>query len=77
MEERGGFASSAIGSGASMVKSGVTSGASKVTGAVSDYRGGKSTDYNKMSVKELKAELKKRELKTSGKKSDLIARLNA
>ena len=78
-----GFAGSAIGSGAAMVKSGVTSGASKVTGAVSDYRSGgkstdneKSTDYNKMNVKELKEELKKRGLKTSGKKPDLIARLN-
>ena len=72
-----GFASSAIGSGASMIKSGVTSGASKVTGAVSDYRGEKTVDYDKMNVKELKEELKKRGLKTSGKKPDLIARLNA
>ncbi len=79
-----GFAGSAIGSGAAMVKSGVTSGASKVTGAVSDYRSGgkstddeKSTDYNKMNVKELKEELKKRGLKTSGKKPDLIARLSS
>ena len=72
-----GFASSAIGSGATMVKSSVTSGASKVTGAVSNYRGGKTADYDKMNVKELKAELKKRGLKTSGKKPELIARLNA
>ena len=83
-----GFAGSAIGSGAGMVKSGVTSGAgmvktgvtsgaSKVKGAVSDYRGGSPADYESMTVKELKTELKKRGLKVSGKKPDLIARLNA
>ena len=72
-----GFAGSAIGSGASMLKSSVVSGTSKVTSVVSDYRSGeKSVDYDKMNVKELKEELKKRGLKTSGKKPELIARLN-
>jgi hypothetical protein len=43
--------------------------------ALEDYDG-KSVDYDQMSVKELKAEMKNNGLKPSGKKAELISKLN-
>ena len=70
-----GAVKSGIGRGAGAVKSGIGTGASKVMGI---FGGGSKTeekDYNSMKVAELKAELKKKGLSTSGKKADLIKRL--
>ena len=69
-----GAITSGIGRGAGAVKSGFGKGASKVMGLFG--RGSKNEkDYSSMKVTELKAELKKKGLSTSGKKIDLVKRL--
>ena len=83
-----GRAGSAVGRGAGAVKSGIGRGTSRVIGI---FRKGdkeekpkskkrsrpskKNTDYSSMKLPELKAELKKKGLATSGNKSELIKRL--
>ena len=83
-----GSAGAAVGRGAGAVKSGIGSGASRIAGLFrrekkeekpkTKKRSGsakKKTDYSSMKLPELKAELKKRGLPTSGNKADLIKRL--
>ena len=85
-----GAVKSGIGRSAGAVKSGIGSGASRLMGLfkksetekVSTKKTSKPTkakknkkDYNSMKIAELKAELKKKGLKTSGKKAELIKRL--
>ena len=82
-----GSAGAAVGRGAGAVKSGIGSGASRIMGLfkknetekVSTKKTSKPSkakkSYSSMKLTELKAELKKKGLKTSGKKADLIARL--
>ena len=83
-----GRAGSAVGRGAGAVKSGIGRGTSRVIGIFrkgdkeekpkSKKRGGpakKKTDYSSMKLAELKAELKKKGLATSGNKAELIKRL--
>ena len=83
-----GRAGSAIGRGAGAVKSGIGRGISRVIGLFkkgdkeekpkSKKRGRtakKKTDYSSMKLAELKAELKKKGLATSGNKAELIKRL--
>ena len=83
-----GRAGSAVGRGAGAVKSGIGRGASKVAGL---FRRGdnnekpkpkkrgraakKKVDYSSMKLTELKVELKKKGLATSGNKAELIKRL--
>ena len=83
-----GRAGSAVGRGAGAVKSGIGRGTSRVIGI---FRKGdkeekpkskrqgrpakKKTDYSSMKLAELKAELKKKGLATSGNKAELIKRL--
>ena len=83
-----GRAGSAVGRGAGAVKSGIGRGTSRVMGIFkrgdkeekpkSKKRGRpakKKTDYSSMKLPELKAELKKKGLATSGNKAELIKRL--
>ena len=83
-----GRAGSAVGRGAGAVKSGIGRGASRVIGLFkkgdkeekpkSKKRGSpakKKTDYSSMKLAELKTELKKKGLPTSGNKAELIKRL--
>ena len=83
-----GRAGSAVGRGAGAVKSGIGRGTSRVIGVFkkgdkkekpkSKKRGRpakKKTDYSSMKLAELKAELKKKGLATSGNKAELIKRL--
>lgn len=85
-----GAVKSGIGRGAGAVKSGIGSGASRIMGLfkknetkkVETKKASKTSkkrknnnDYSSMKLTELKAELKKKGLKTSGKKAELIARL--
>ena len=83
-----GRAGSAVGRGAGAVKSGIGRGTSRVVGIFkkgdkegkpkSKKRGRpakKKTDYSSMKLAELKAELKKKDLATSGNKAELIKRL--
>ena len=83
-----GRAGSAVGRGAGAVKSGIGRGTSRVMGIFkkgdkegkpkSKKRGRpakKKTDYSSMKLAELKAELKKKGLATSGNKAELIKRL--
>ena len=83
-----GRAGSAVGRGAGAVKSGIGRGTSRVIGIFkkgdkeekpkSKKRGSpakKKTDYSSMKLAELKAELKKKGLATSGNKAALIKRL--
>ena len=83
-----GRAGSAVGRGAGAVKSGIGRGASKVAGLFRrkdknekpepKKRGRpakKKADYSSMKLTELKAELKKKGLATSGNKAELIKRL--
>jgi hypothetical protein len=83
-----GRAGSAVGRGAGAVKSGIGRGTSRVIGIFkkgdkegkpkSKKRGRpakKKTDYSSMKLAELKAELKKKGLATSGNKAELIKRL--
>ena len=83
-----GRAGSAVGRGAGAVKSGIGRGTSRVVGIFkkgdkegkpkSKKRGRpakKKTDYSSMKLAELKAELKKKGLATSGNKAELIKRL--
>ena len=83
-----GRAGSAVGRGAGAVKSGIGRGTSRVIGIFkkgdkegkpkSKKRGRpakKKTDYSSMKLAELKAELKKKGLATSGNKAALIKRL--
>jgi len=83
-----GRAGSAVGRGAGAVKSGIGRGTSRVIGLFkkgdkeekpkSKKRGRpakKKTDYSSMKLAELKAELKKKGLATSGNKAELIKRL--
>ena len=83
-----GRAGSAVGRGAGAVKSGIGRGTSRVIGIFkkgdkkekpkSKKRGRsakKKTDYSSMKLAELKAELKKKDLATSGNKAELIKRL--
>ena len=83
-----GRAGSAVGRGAGAVKSGIGRGTSRIIGLFkkgnkeekpkSKKRGSpakKKTDYNSMKLAELKAELKKKGLATSGNKAELIKRL--
>ena len=83
-----GRAGSAVGRGAGAVKSGIGRGTSRVIGLFkkgnkeekpkSKKRGSpskKKTDYSSMKLAELKAELKKKGLATSGNKAELIKRL--
>ena len=85
-----GSAGAAVGRGAGAVKSGIGSGASRLMGLfkksetekLPSKKTSKPTktnknkkDYNSMKITELKAELKKKGLKTSGKKAELIKRL--
>jgi len=83
-----GSAGAAVGRGAGAVKSGIGSGASRIAGL---FRKGskeekpkpkkrgrpakKKEDYGSMKLPELKAELKKKGLPTSGNKAELIKRL--
>ena len=81
-------AGSAVGRGAGAVKSGIGRGTSKVIGIFrrgdkkekpkSKKRGSpakKKADYGSMKLAELKAELKKKGLATSGNKAELVKRL--
>ena len=83
-----GRAGSAVGRGAGAVKSGIGRGTSRVIGIFkkgdkeekpkSKKRGRpakKKTDYSSMKLAELKAELKKKGLATSGNKAELIKKL--
>jgi hypothetical protein len=83
-----GRAGSAVGRGAGAVKSGIGRGTSRVIGIFrrgdteekpkSKKRGRpakKKTDYSSMKLAQLKAELKKKGLATSGNKAELIKRL--
>ena len=83
-----GRAGSAVGRGAGAVKSGIGRGTSRVIGLFkkgnkkekpkSKKRSSpakKKTDYSSMKLAELKAELKKKGLATSGNKAELIKRL--
>ena len=83
-----GSAGAAVGRGAGAVKSGIGSGASRIAGLFrreskeekpkTKKRGRpakKKNDYSAMKLPELKAELKKKGLPTSGNKADLIKRL--
>ena len=70
-----GAVKSGIGKGAGAVKSGIGKGASKIMGLFGKGSKDEEKDYSSMKVTELKAELKKKGLSTSGKKSDLIKRL--
>ena len=83
-----GRAGSAIGRGAGAIKSGIVGGTSKVIGLFkkgdkeekpkSKKRSSpakKKTDYSSMKLADLKAELKKKGLPTSGNKAELIERL--
>ncbi len=83
-----GRAGSAVGRGAGAVKSGIGRGTSRVIGLFkkgnkeekpkSKKRGSpakKKTDYSSMKLAELKTELKKKDLATSGNKAELIKRL--
>ena len=83
-----GRAGSAVGRGAGAVKSGIGRGTSRVIGIFkkgdkeekpkSKKRGRsakKKADYSSMKLAELKAELKKKGLATSGNKAELIKRL--
>lgn len=70
-----GAVSSGIGKGAGAVKSGIGKGASRIMGLFGKGSKEEGKDYSSMKVAELKAELKKKGLSTSGKKSDLIKRL--
>ena len=85
-----GAVKSGIGRSAGAVKSGIGSGASRFMGLfkksetkkISTKKASKPTkakknknDYSSMKIAELKAELKKKGLKTSGKKAELIKRL--
>ena len=83
-----GSAGAAVGRGAGAVKSGIGSGASRIAGLFrreskeeipkTKKRGRpskKKTDYSSMKLPDLKAELKKKGLPTSGNKADLIKRL--
>ena len=70
-----GNAGAVVGRGAGAVKSGIGMGASKVMGLFGRGSKAEEMDYNSMKVAELKAELKKKGLSTSGKKADLIKRL--
>ncbi len=83
-----GRAGSAIGHGAGAIKSGIVGGTSKVIGLFkkgdkeekpkSKKRSSpakKKTDYSSMKLADLKAELKKKGLPTSGNKAELIERL--
>ena len=83
-----GSAGAAVGRGAGAVKSGIGSGASRIAGLFrreskeeipkTKKRGRsskKKTDYRSMKLPDLKAELKKKGLPTSGNKADLIKRL--
>ena len=85
-----GAVKSGIGRGAGAVKSGIGSGASRIMGLfkksetknIETKKAPKPTkkrknnnDYSSMKLTELKAELKKKGLKTSGKKAELIKRL--
>ena len=85
-----GSAGAAVGRGAGAVKSGIGSGASRIIGLFRKNKIEKATtkktskpskakknknNYNSMKLAELKAELKKKGLKTSGKKAELIKRL--
>ncbi len=83
-----GRAGSAVGRGAGAVKSGIGRGTSRVIGLFkkgdkeekpkSKKRGRtakKKTDYSSMKLAELKAELKKKGLATSGNKAELVKRL--
>ena len=83
-----GRAGSAVGRGAGAVKSGIGRGTSRVMGIFkrgdkeekpkSKKRGRpakKKTDYSSMKLPELKAELKKKGLPTSGNKAELIKKL--
>ena len=57
------------------MKSGIGKGASRIMGLFGKGSKEEGKDYGSMKVAELKAELKKKGLSTSGKKSDLIKRL--
>jgi len=83
-----GSAGAAVGRGAGAVKSGIGSGASRIAGLFrrgskeekpkAKKRGksaNKKIDYSSMKLPELKAQLKKKGLPTSGNKADLIKRL--
>ena len=83
-----GRAGSAVGRGAGAVKSGIGRGTSRVIGIFrrgdkeekpkSKKRGRpakKKADYGSMKLAELKAELKKKDLATSGNKAELVKRL--
>jgi len=83
-----GRAGSSVGRGAGAVKSGIGRGTSRIIGLFkkgnkeekpkSKKRGSpakKKTDYSSMKLAELKAELKKKGLATSGNKAELIKRL--
>jgi len=76
-----GAVKSGVGRGAGAVKSGIGRGASRFMGLFRKSETEEITakknkkDYSSMKLPELKAELKKRGLKTSGKKAELIKRL--
>jgi len=76
-----GAVKSGVGRGAGAVKSGIGRGASRFMGLfrkseTKDISAKKNKkDYSSMKLPELKSELKKRGLKTSGKKAELIKRL--
>ena len=76
-----GSAGAAVGRGAGAVKSGIGSGASRIVGLFRREskeeipKTKKKTDYRSMKLPDLKAELKKKGLPTSGNKADLIKRL--
>jgi len=79
-----GAVKSGLGRGAGAVKSGFGRGTSAIKGlfsrnkeetTTSDKRESNNKNYKKMKVAELKAELKEKGLSTSGKKADLIKRL--
>ena len=69
-----GSAGAAVGRGAGAVKSGIGSGASRIAGLFR-RESKEEDDYSSMKLPELKAELKKKGLPTSGNKADLIKRL--
>ena len=69
-----GSAGAAVGRGAGAVKSGIGSGASRIAGLFR-RESKEEGDYSSMKLPELKAELKKKGLPTSGNKAALIKRL--
>ena len=75
---------SSFGRGTSAVKSGLGRGTSAIKGLFSKNKNQKNqnespqvNDYKKMKVADLKAELKEKGLSTTGKKADLIKRLES